>query len=61
MPEAPVARTELLNGRQIYFETHGTGEPLLLISGFSGTSQDWNPSLHQWNGNFQWQVSPLDK
>ena len=33
--------TETLNGVQIYFEVHGTGEPLLLLHGFSGTSQDW--------------------
>jgi len=32
---------ETLNGVQIYFEAHGTGEPLLLLHGFSGSSQDW--------------------
>jgi pimeloyl-ACP methyl ester carboxylesterase len=30
-----------LNGVQLYFEIHGQGEPLLLLHGFSGSSQDW--------------------
>ncbi len=38
-------RLATLNGVQIYFEVHGaaggTGEPLLLLHGFSGSSQDW--------------------
>lgn len=46
-------RTVTLNGVQLYFEVHGTGEPLLLLSGFSGTSQDWKPSLPQWGKHFQ--------
>jgi pimeloyl-ACP methyl ester carboxylesterase len=39
--EEPPGRVEMLNGVQIYFEVHGTGEPLLLLHGFSGSSQDW--------------------
>jgi pimeloyl-ACP methyl ester carboxylesterase len=57
--ETPIERTELLNGLQLYFEIHGTGEPLLLLSGFSGTSQDWKPTLHQWGGNFQFILPDL--
>jgi pimeloyl-ACP methyl ester carboxylesterase len=34
-------RIEMLNGVPIYFEVHGNGEPLLLLHGFSGCSQDW--------------------
>jgi len=49
----PPVRTERLNGMDIYFEVHGTGEPLVLLSGFSGTSQDWKPSLHEWGSGFQ--------
>jgi pimeloyl-ACP methyl ester carboxylesterase len=45
--------TERLNEVEIYFETHGTGEPLILLSGFSGTSRDWKPSLHEWGCGFQ--------
>lgn len=49
----PPGRTEIVNGQQIYFEIHGSGEPLLLLHGFSGTSQDWLPSLSQWGEGFQ--------
>lgn len=34
-------RIETLNGVQLYFEVHGTGEPLVLLHGFAGSSQDW--------------------
>ena len=37
----------------IYFETHGTGEALLLLHGFSGSSQDWLPSAPGWGPDFQ--------
>jgi pimeloyl-ACP methyl ester carboxylesterase len=53
MPTRPPGRFETLNGRQLYFEVHGTGEPLLLLHGFSGSRQDWIPSLAQWGTNFQ--------
>ena len=42
-----------LNGLQLYFEVHGIGEPLLLLHGFSGASQDWKASLHEWGDSFQ--------
>jgi pimeloyl-ACP methyl ester carboxylesterase len=50
---SPPGRLQTLNGVQIYFEVHGVGEPLVLISGFSGSSQDWIPSLNQWGDQFQ--------
>ena len=46
MATAPSAgQTETLNGVRIYFETYGTGEPLLLFHGFSGSGRDWLPLL----------------
>jgi pimeloyl-ACP methyl ester carboxylesterase len=30
-----------VNGIDLYVEIHGAGEPLLLLHGFTGTSQDW--------------------
>src|SRR3954468_23272986 len=39
MPKANVANGE------IYYETHGTGEPLLLVSGLGGVASYWNPNL----------------
>jgi pimeloyl-ACP methyl ester carboxylesterase len=40
-PTGSHGRIEVLNGVPIYFEVHGSGEPLLLLHGFSGCSQDW--------------------
>ena len=40
-PTSSHGRIEMLNGVPIYFELHGSGEPLLLLHGFSGCSQDW--------------------
>jgi pimeloyl-ACP methyl ester carboxylesterase len=53
MPTRPPGHIETLNGQQLYFEVRGTGEPLLLLHGFSGSSQDWIPSLAQWGTKFQ--------
>jgi pimeloyl-ACP methyl ester carboxylesterase len=44
---------------QLYFELHGAGEPLLLLHGFSGSSQDWAPSISSLAGNFQLIVPDL--
>lgn len=48
-----VGRSARVNGVEIYFEVHGSGDPLLLLSGFSGSSQDWKPSLAAWGAEFQ--------
>jgi pimeloyl-ACP methyl ester carboxylesterase len=58
-PTRPPGRIETLNGQQIYFEVHGTGEPLMLLHGFSGSSQDWIPSLVQWGTKFQFILPDL--
>jgi pimeloyl-ACP methyl ester carboxylesterase len=50
---AASGRTETVNGVQLYFETHGSGKPLVLLHGFSGSSQDWIPSIARWGGFFQ--------
>ena len=44
---------ETLNGVQLYFEVHGSGEPLILLHGFGGCSQDWSPLITDWSANFQ--------
>lgn len=49
---ASAGRTERVNGAEIYFEIHGSGEPLVLLSGFSGTIADWKPSLSEWGPDF---------
>jgi pimeloyl-ACP methyl ester carboxylesterase len=46
-------RVETLNGVPLYFEMHGSGEPLLLLHGFGGCSQDWAALPGQWPAEFQ--------
>jgi pimeloyl-ACP methyl ester carboxylesterase len=58
-PTGPPGRIEKLNRQEIYFEIHGIGEPLLLLHGFSGSSQDWIPSLAQWGTKFQFLLPDL--
>lgn len=46
-------RVETFNGVQLYFEVHGSGEPLVLLHGFGGCSQDWAPIISDWSKQFQ--------
>ena len=55
----PAGRIETLNGTQLYFEVHGTGEPLILLHGFSGSSQDWTSVTPEWRTQFQLIVPDL--
>ena len=48
-----------LNGVETYFEVRGTGDPVLLLHGFSGSSQDWNVSGNQQLADFQLIVPDL--
>jgi len=41
MEEIPTAKTVTLNGIELYFESCGRGEPLLLLHGMGGCAQDW--------------------
>jgi pimeloyl-ACP methyl ester carboxylesterase len=38
-------RTEQINGMQMYYETRGEGELLVLLHGFSGSGSNWEPFL----------------
>ncbi len=49
----PPGQTASLNGMQIYFEQHGASEPLLLLHGFSGSSQDWKGTVAEWSSQFR--------
>jgi len=57
----PEGRVETLNGVDIYYETHGSGEPLILLHGFSGSSQDWSQVglVADWSAHFQLIVPDL--
>src|SRR5579875_2588867 len=48
-----------LNHTPIYFEVHGTGEPVLLLHGFSGSGQNWNSAKELWSKQFQLIVPDL--
>lgn len=54
-----MGQIEALNGVQIHFEVLGSGEPLVLLHGFSGSSQDWMPTSAAWGPNFQLIVPDL--
>ncbi len=56
--ESP-GRIETLNGVQIYFEMRGTGEPLVLLHGFTGSSQDWKILGSEWAAEFRLIVPDL--
>jgi pimeloyl-ACP methyl ester carboxylesterase len=52
-PVQPPGRIETLNGTQLYFEVHGSGEPVVLLHGFSGSSQDWSSTIAEWRAHFE--------
>jgi pimeloyl-ACP methyl ester carboxylesterase len=41
------------NGVDLYVEVHCNGEPLLLLHGFSGSSQNWAAIVAEWSREFQ--------
>ena len=41
MPTENIGKTLEINGIQLYYETQGAGEPLLLLHGGSGCHEDW--------------------
>jgi pimeloyl-ACP methyl ester carboxylesterase len=41
LDEAPPGKTVAVNGIQMYYETQGEGEPLVLLHGFSGSGGAW--------------------
>ena len=47
MPHAEV------NGRRLYYETHGEGDPLLLVMGLSGDLLAWAPQIPTWSEHYR--------
>jgi pimeloyl-ACP methyl ester carboxylesterase len=58
-PTSSRGRIETINGVQLYFEVVGNGEPLMLLHGFSGSSQDWMASATEWGAEFRLIVPDL--
>jgi pimeloyl-ACP methyl ester carboxylesterase len=52
MPHAS-ERIEGLNGITQYYEVYGTGEPLILLHGFGGSSLDWAALAELWSSDFR--------
>jgi len=44
---------------QLHHEVHGSGDPLVLLHGFSGCGQDWAPLVAEWSARFQLIVPDL--
>ncbi|GAA0464993.1 2-succinyl-6-hydroxy-2,4-cyclohexadiene-1-carboxylate synthase [Alkalibacillus silvisoli] len=42
-----------INDNQYYVEVHGTGEPLILLHGFTGATTTWNDVLEQYKDKYQ--------
>lgn len=52
-------KTQKINDVELYYEVHGSGEPLVLLHGFTGCSQDWAPLIPDWSKQFQLIVPDL--
>jgi pimeloyl-ACP methyl ester carboxylesterase len=46
-------RIAVLDGVQLYYEVYGSGEPLVLLHGFMGSSLDWAALAAESAGHFQ--------
>jgi pimeloyl-ACP methyl ester carboxylesterase len=58
--ETPVVgKTAAINDMQMYYETHGEGEPLVLLHAFGGSGQIWSPFISQLSQQFRLIVADL--
>ncbi len=54
MTTAPsLGKIETINSMQLYYEMHGSGKPLLMLHGFTGSSQDWSALPTEWSSQSQ--------
>lgn len=42
-----------VNGAEIYYEEYGQGDPLFLLHGFGGTTDDWKPFIQEYSKSYQ--------
>jgi pimeloyl-ACP methyl ester carboxylesterase len=42
-----------INGIQMYYETHGEGEPLVLLHGFGGSGANWGPIVEDFADEYK--------
>ena len=43
----------LVNGKSIYYEVYGEGEPLFLLHGYTLSSQSWQPYVEDFYGEYE--------
>lgn len=48
-----IGKTVSLNGMEMYYETHGEGEPLVILHGFTSTSQAWAEFVEKFSGHYK--------
>jgi pimeloyl-ACP methyl ester carboxylesterase len=53
LPIAPNGKFVDANGIKIYYEEHGQGDPLFLLHGFGGTTDDWRPFIQEYSKNYR--------
>lgn len=51
--EAVKGKTVSINGFDMYYETHGEGDPLVLLHGFTGSTTSWTPMIEDLSKSFQ--------
>lgn len=51
--QQPEGHTATLNGIEMYYETAGSGPPLVLLHGFGGSGQDWNRVLDDYTKDYR--------
>lgn len=49
----PEGHTVRLNGMEMYYETCGEGEPLVLLHGFTGTGRSWAPFIDSLGAHYR--------
>lgn len=47
------AETVSVNGKNIYYESYGKGEPLFLLHGYTFTSKSWQPYVKDYFENYE--------
>jgi len=47
------AESVSINGKELYYEVYGSGQPLLLLHGYSLSSAHWKPYVEDFNQNYE--------
>lgn len=55
----PPGQNMMLNGMQMYYVLHGEGEPLLLLHGYTGSSNDWRVFFQDIAGEYRLVIPDL--